>query len=475
MKILHLFWRLALPCVLALGLDGGCSLAPQYQRPEAPVPEFITVDGAMAAAGGEEVRRLGWRDFFVDPRLQELIGQSLKSNRDLRLAALAVAEARARYGIQRAERFPQAEVGLQDNIAGGFSGQGRSESYEVSLMPSFELDFFGRLANLSEAALQEYLATEAAEKAARIALISQVAQSYYGLRLAEEQLEVAQNTLQSRRASYAFIESRLLSGRSSLLDLEQARSQVEAAEAETALREREAVRAANALQLLSGDFSAKSLPQPLPLAGQGLAELPQGIASAVLLERPDVMEAEHRLRAANADIGAARAAFFPSLSLTGNLGYMSDELGGLFGAANSFWNFLPKITLPLFNGGRLRANLELAEIRREASVAGYEKSIQNAFREVADSLHSRAYFIRQTEAQERYLVSRRLVLELALNRYRSGAESYLEVLDAQRGVWEAQLNLLNLRREQLLNEVSLYSALGGGLISATEEETPAEE
>jgi Cu(I)/Ag(I) efflux system outer membrane protein len=276
--------------------------------------------------------------------------------------------------------------------------------------------------------------------------------------------------LDSRLKSYAFIESRIQSGQSSLLDLEQARSLVEAAAVIIAERERELLRADNALQLLSGSFEPKSLPAAIPLLEQALGALPQGVVSASLLQRPDIMEAEHRLRAANADIGAARAAFFPSIALTGELGYMSDDLYNLF--SGGVWSFLPKISLPIFSGWRNQANLEVAEARKQTAIVQYEKAIQSAFREAADALLARGRFERQLAAQTRYLNSQKLVLELALNRYANGAVSYLEALDAQREVFAAEQNLLNVRREQLLNEVGLYIALGGGFESPAESGLP---
>jgi Cu(I)/Ag(I) efflux system outer membrane protein len=331
-------------------------------------------------------------------------------------------------------------------------------------MPAFELDLFGRLQNLSASALESYLASEEAARAAFLVLISQVAQGFFNKLSALEQLRLAQHTWESRLKSYAFIESRVRSGQSSLLDLEQARSLVEAAAVMTAEREREFLWADNALRLLSGGFEPQSLPAAIPLLQQKLGDLPQGVVSAALLQRPDIREAEHRLRAANADIGAARAAFFPSISLTGELGYMSDDLSALF--SGGVWSFMPKISLPIFSGWRLSANLELAEARQQSAIVQYEKVIQSAFREAADALLARGHFARQLAAQTRYLNSQKLALELALNRYANGAASYLEALDAQREVFTAQQNLLDIRREQLSNEVGLYIALGGGLETA---------
>jgi Cu(I)/Ag(I) efflux system outer membrane protein len=330
-------------------------------------------------------------------------------------------------------------------------------------MASFELDLSGRLKSMSDAALHAYLGAREGEKAVRIALVSQVARAYLEERLAVEQRQLAVDTLKSLKDSHAFIEGRVQSGQSTLLDLEQARSMVESATAAVAQREREIVLAHNALQFLLGDFTELALPAAVRLARQSLAELPQGVDSKVLLGRPDIMEAEHNLMSANADIGAARAAFFPSISLTGNLGYMSDDLKTLFSGTTSFWSFLPSVRLPIFTGGQNTANLELAEIRKESSVIQYEQAIQTAFREVADALLNRTSFVEQFRAQERYLVAQRQVQSLALNQYINGAVSYLEVLDAQRNVFQAEQDLLLIRRDQLLNDVALYSALGGGL------------
>jgi Cu(I)/Ag(I) efflux system outer membrane protein len=374
-----------------------------------------------------------------------------------------VAEAAAMYRVQMAERFPMLDAQGSDNYSGNFRGQSAINQFEAAGMASFELDLFGRLKSMSDSALHAFLGAQEGERAVRISLVSQVARAYLEERMAREQRQLAADTLKSLRDSHAFIESRVQSGQSSLLDLEQARSMVESARATVAQREREIVLAHNALQFLIGSFTELSLPPAVRLVDQSLAALPQGVDSTVLLERPDIMEAEHALMSANADIGAARAAFFPSISLTGNLGYMSNDLQRLFSGATSFWSFLPTIRLPIFTGGQNRANLELAEIRKESSIIAYEKTIQTAFREVADALLNRTSFTEQFKAQERYLAAQRRVQSLALNQYINGAASYLEVLDAQRNVFQAEQDLLMIRRDQLLNDIALYSALGGGL------------
>jgi Cu(I)/Ag(I) efflux system outer membrane protein len=434
-----------------------------------PLPAVAAETGFQEGAGENfDAQRLGWRDFFRDAQLQEVISIALQHNRDVKLAALAVAEAKAQYGVQRSERLPQLNAEGGSEISGRYAdragGRYRTfESYSAVLAPAFEPDLFGRLKSMSESALEKYLAGEEAAKAVRLALVSQAAQGWLAESLAAERLQLAENTLQSRHASFAFIEGRVRSGQSSLMELEQARSMLESASAGAARRERELTRASNALRLLLGSFEKRNLPAADSLMEQKLAELPKDLSSTVLLGRPDVMEAEHRLLAANADIGAARAAFFPSVSLTGSLGSISDDLTALFLNTSAVWSFLPQVTLPIFTGGRNRANLDLANIRKESSIIQYEKAIQTAFREVADGLMTRSSFTRQIEAQKKYLASQRLVLELAMQRYVGGAASYLEVLDAQRNAYQAEQDLLDIRREQLVNEINLYSALGGGL------------
>ncbi|MDR2850742.1 MAG: efflux transporter outer membrane subunit [Desulfovibrio sp.] len=471
-------------CAFLLCHLAACSFAPVYTRPPSPVPPAVAGDGAPRDG---EAFVTGWRDFFHDPRLRQLIAASLEYNRDLKVAVFAVAEAGARYRVQRADRLPSLQATGSGDYKAGFEDpqnntglfekprateaapeQSGKNAYEVGATGSFELDFFGRIKSLSDAALENYLATAEAAKTVRLLLVAQVAQGYLDECLARERREIAKDTLKSRQSSYAFIERRVQSGQSSLLELEQARSLVESAAAAVAQSEREVAQAANALQLLTGTYADSQLPDPLPLTRQSLAALPQGVMSEILLARPDIMEAEHKLKAANADIGAARAAFFPSITLVGNMGYQSDDLDNLFSYSKGFWSFLPKVTLPLFTAGRNTANLDAAEARKQSAVAGYEKTVQTAFREVADALQSRESYAGQYAAQTRFLASQSLVLELAQNRYINGAVSYLEILDAQRNVFQSRQDVLGTRRDQLLNEISLYRALGGGLSEHTD-------
>ncbi|MDR1777047.1 MAG: efflux transporter outer membrane subunit [Desulfovibrio sp.] len=447
-------------------LLAACSLTPVYTRPDAPVPRSLDFE-PIGTAGSDGMFDVSPGEFFYDPRLRELIAAALPGNRDLRQALLDIEEAAAQYRVQRADRLPQIDGEGSDAYEGSFDDKAGNRfgtnTYVVKGAAFFELDVFGRLKSLSDAALQRYLATEQAQRAVRIALVSQTAQSYLAERLAAELEALATRTLRSRQSSYAFVEGRVRSGQSSLLDLEQARGLVETANAEVAGRHEEWIRADNALKVLTGSFAPLSLPPPLPLLEQRLAEFPEGLASSVLLRRPDIMEAEFSLKAANADIGAARAAFFPTISLVGNLGAQSDELRLLFDATGSFWAFLPTIRLPIFTGGRLRANLDLAEIRKEKAIVLYEQRIQTAFREAADALRTRSLLAQRLAAQQRYLQSQRIALQLATSSYTSGAVSYLAVLEAQRAVFEAERGLLTVRRDQLVNDVNLYAALGGGL------------
>jgi Cu(I)/Ag(I) efflux system outer membrane protein len=365
--------------------------------------------------------------------------------------------------MQNSERWPQLEMAGSAAKRGGFE-RSTTKSYEAGLgLSLFDLDFFGRLKNMSEAAWQQYLATAEASRQVKIALISQVAQSYLVERLAREELALAQSSLASWSKSFAFIERLVAAGQATLLDLEQARGMIEFARVEAARREIEVTRAVNALNILLGTYEPLALPAAPPLLSQNLAALPSQVMSSSLLLRPDVAGAERQLLAANADIGAARAAFFPSLSLTSDLGYMSENLGSLFTGANSAWSFIPRLSVPIFTGGRNRSNLKLAEIRKEKAVVQYEMAIETAFREVADTLLARESFHRQFQAQQKYLSSQRLVLDLATAQYTNGAVSYLEVLDAQRNVFQAEQDLLAIKQEQLSNDINLYTALGGGL------------
>jgi Cu(I)/Ag(I) efflux system outer membrane protein len=401
-------------------------------------------------------------NFFPEPRLKSLLKLALTENRDLRVAALNVLAARASFGVARGERLPELSLEAVKNVQGG-PDLPTTRDYDLGLGLAFETDFFGRLKNMSQAAFQRYLEADEAARAARLTLVGQLAEAYLETRLGQEELALTSRTLANWRAYRAFIEERLISGQSALLDLERARAQVARAEAAEAAAATSLARSEKALDLLTGDLGVKSLPKALALAAWPRPVLPENVSSLVLLRRPDVLAAERALVASHADVGAARAAFFPSLTLTGRYGYMSGQLDELVGGTNAGWSFAPSLTLPLFAGGRNRANLDLSEARRSQAVAQYEKTLLVAFQEVAETLAVRPKLAAELKAQRNYLIVQNRVLELAQNRYQNGAISYLEVLEAQREAYEAEMAILGALRAQILNDVRLYLALGGDL------------
>ncbi|HCB1599704.1 TPA: efflux transporter outer membrane subunit [Citrobacter freundii] len=449
----------------AIFVLAGCSLAPDYQRPALPVPQqFSLKQNALVPAPGE-YQDTGWRSFFVDSQVKALIGEALVNNRDLRMAVLKVQEARAQYGVTDADRYPQLTVGSSGTYSGKLKGDSSTDrEFEAGLNLSFDLDFFGRLKNMSEAERQNFFASEEARRAVHISLISNVSQSYFNQRLAYAQLQVAEETLQNYQRSYAFVEKQLVTGSTNVLALEQARGVIESTRSEIAKRKGDLAQANNALQLLLGTYGklpddhARSRGDIKPVT------LPPSLSSQILLQRPDIMEAEHGLLAANANIGAARAAFFPSITLTSSVSSSSSDLSSLFNAASGMWNFVPKIDIPIFNAGRNQSNLDLAEIRQQQSVVNYEQKIQNAFKEVADALVLRQSIADQISGQQRYLDSLQITLQRARALYQNGAVSYIEVLDAERSLFATRQSLLDLNYAQQVNEIKLFAALGGGWV-----------
>ena len=449
----------------AIFVLAGCSLAPDYQRPALPVPQqFSLKQNALVPAPGE-YQDTGWRSFFVDSQVKALIGEALVNNRDLRMAVLKVQEARAQYGVTDADRYPQLTAGSSGTYSGKLKGDSSTDrEFEAGLNLSFDLDFFGRLKNMSEAERQNFFASEEARRAVHISLISNVSQSYFNQRLAYAQLQVAEETLQNYQRSYAFVEKQLVTGSTNVLALEQARGVIESTRSEIAKRKGELAQANNALQLLLGTYGklpddhARSRGDIKPVT------LPPSLSSQILLQRPDIMEAEHGLLAANANIGAARAAFFPSITLTSSVSSSSSDLSSLFNAASGMWNFVPKIDIPIFNAGRNQSNLDLAEIRQQQSVVNYEQKIQNAFKEVADALVLRQSIADQISGQQRYLDSLQITLQRARALYQNGAVSYIEVLDAERSLFATRQSLLDLNYAQQVNEIKLFAALGGGWV-----------
>jgi multidrug efflux system outer membrane protein len=461
---------------LLAALLAGCSLAPTYERPALPVaadwPAAVAPGGADGAVSAHSVP---WQSFFKDEQLKQLIGMALEHNRDLRVATLNIERARALYHVQSADRLPSVNAGLggarqrlPDSVAPGGQG-GVYTSYTAGLgVTAFELDLFGRVRNLSGAALERFAATEEGQRAAQISLVAQVAFSYEAVLADERLLALARHTLDNRGASH---QRQLLlrsSGASSDYDLRQSESLLEAAKVAVLQAQRQRVLDENALVVLIGrPVPAALLPDARSGAGrswdgEAIAALPAGLPSDLLTARPDIRQQEALLRAANANIGVARAAFFPHISLTGAFGSSSNELSGLFDSGSRSWSFLPQISLPIFDGGRNRANLGAAVADRDIAVAQYEKTVQVAFREVADALAGHATLgeeLQAVKAQERAEQARH---DLAQLRYDSGEASYLEYLDAQRALFSAQQQAIRAGLAELQNRIALYKSLGGG-------------
>lgn len=467
--------RLMFPLALVLSASA-CSLAPALVKPALPVPTTYTTDTAGIDLGigtKQPGADLGWRTMFGDPRLQRLIELALSNNRDLRLAALNVEAARAQYGIQRAARLPSVDAAMSATRARTAANadtnppilETTQNQFGINVgLSAFEIDLFGRVRSLSDAAFARYLATEQGRRAAQIALVGAVADAYFEERLAQEQLELSERTLADWRQSLELARRLRAAHQNSGVDVAQAEGEVASAEADLEARTRAVARARNALQLLIGTEWPTDLPTAVPLEQQAVVtQLPEGLPSDLLLRRPDIAQAEQNLVAANADIGAARATFFPRLSLTTSLGFVSPALSSLFDGGQRVWSFAPQIAVPLFEGGRLRAELRLAEVRKSAAVVEYERTIQTAFREVADGLAGRETFTRQIEAQTRVVASAERRTALSDLRYRAGVEGRLELLDSQRQLYAARQALLDLRRNEFGNAIALYKALGGGL------------
>ncbi|KJH79468.1 AdeC/AdeK/OprM family multidrug efflux complex outer membrane factor [Stutzerimonas stutzeri] len=459
--------------VMALALMAalsGCSLIPEYQRPDAPMaaswPEGEAYEGAFSASQGQQT--LDWETFFRDPALRQLIGVALENNRDLRVAALNVDAYRALYRIQRADLLPAVSAdgsGSRTRTPGDLNQTGQSaisSQYSATLGVSWELDLFGRLGSLREQALQEYFATEAAQRSTQISLIASVANAWLTLQADQALLQVSRDTLKTYEQSLGLTQHSFDVGVASALDLSQARSAVDTARVRIEQYTRQVAQDRNALTLLLGQNIPSDLPVPGELQREQLAALPIGLPSDLLHKRPDIIQAERQLRAANANIGAARAAFFPSISLTGAAGTASSELSDLFGGGSRHWNFSPSISVPIFNAGQLRANLDYAEISRNIQVAQYETAIQTAFREVADGLAAQATYTRQVQAQRDLLDTSEDYFRLAERRYRTGVDSYLTLLDAQRQLFDVQQQYITDRLAQMISEVNLFKALGGG-------------
>ncbi|MCB5186302.1 efflux transporter outer membrane subunit [Methylobacillus gramineus] len=450
------------PSLLVMSMAlAACSLNPDYARPNAPIPASYPVTTEAEAATAPN----SWQQYFTEPELQRVIAVALENNRDLRITALRIEEARAQYGIQRADRLPAVNGTLSYERSKTIFAQGQTfeaDMYRVGLgISDFELDFFGRVKSLSTAALEEYFATEEAKQTARTSLIAEVAVAYLNVRTLTERQAIAQDTLASREVSLARIQRRFNAGIDTAIDLKTAEVQQEATRASLAALRREQLQAVNALVLLVGDQNLH-IASDEPLDTLNFAALPIGLPSELIERRPDIRAAEHKLLAANANIGAARAAFFPRVQLTTNIGLVNEHFSKLFsGSSSRAWAFTPQLTLPIFNHGRNQANLDLVSVRKNISVAEYEKTIQIAFSEVSDVLLARTQLEEEIAAQSKVTAGERERLRLATRRYDMGISSYLELLDAQRSLFDSEQMLVQLKQLSLSNSINLFKVLGG--------------
>ncbi len=485
----------------------GCNLAPKYVRPEGAVPAALPQGGVYPAAATDapDVSKIGWQTFFTDDRLRKTIALGLENNRDLRVAAANVLQARAQYRIQRADLVPSTTVSgsgtYTNNIfggasagagagAGGGAGAGAGagagtgggvgagaggaavgsnssnlEFYSVNAgFSAFELDLFGRVRNLNRAALEQYFASEEAQRAARISLIAEIATAWATLGSDQDQLRISQETLKAFEQSLELTRAQFRIGVASELEARQAETSYQSARNDIAVLKTRVAQDKNALDLLVGTpVTADLLPQGLGNGDAALQVLPAGLSSEVLLRRPDVLQAEHQLIAQNANIGAARAALFPRISLTATLGTISTALSGLFAGGSFTYTGAPSVSLPLFDGGRLRGNVDYARASQQAAVSTYEKTVQTAFREVADALAQRGTIDEQIAAQTARVGAANVALRISDARYRAGVESFLNTLDSQRSAYAAQQQLVTTRLTRISNLVELYRSLGGGL------------
>jgi len=463
-----------LAAALATLVLAGCgTLAPDYATPAAPIPAQWPQGAAYGNGTAEEgspVTDLSWDVFFTDQQLRRLIALALENNRDLRVASLNIEKARAQYQIQRADLFPSINAtvgGTNQKTPASLSTTGKelvSHQYNAGLgFASYELDFFGRIRSLKDQALYQFMGTEEARRSAQISLVAEVANAYLTLSADSERLSIANETLSSQRTSYDMAKRRYELGSASELDLRQAQTSVDSARGDVARYTSQVAQDRNALALLVGGALPEDIEQIATLDRVSvLAKLPEGLPSSWLQRRPDVLQAERQLQAANANIGAARAAFFPSITLTASGGSASNQLSDLFKSGSGAWSFSPQIKLPIFDAGRNQASLKVAEVEKEISLAQYEKAVQTAFRETADALAQHGTLGEQLDAQRSLTEATEVSYRLSRARYNKGVDSYLVVLDSQRSHYAAQQNLITVRLAELSNQVTLYKVLGGG-------------
>ena len=446
-----------------------CTMIPKYTRPAAPVPaKWPSGPAYKVKPSGKAAADIKWQEFFVNGQLRKLIELALENNRDLRITALNIEESQALYRIQRADLFPTvaaSAAGLVQRIPASVSATGQpltSHDYSADLgFSSYEIDLFGRVRSLTKEALEQFFATVEARRSVQISLVAEVASDYLTLGADKEHLKIAQETLKSQQASYNLIKSEFKAGIASGLDLRQAETTVDTALVDIAAYTSQVAQDENALALVAGSPVPPDL-LPSGLSAITLKHISPGLSSDVLLGRPDIMQAEDLLEAANANIGAARAAFFPTISLTSSLGLASAQLSSLFKGASRTWSFAPQIDLPIFEAGRLEANLKASKVNREIFVAQYEKAIQSAFSEVADALAQYGTLGAQLKAQRALTNATAGAFRLSRARYSKGISSYLDVLDSQRAFYSAEQGLIAVRLSRLTNLVTLYKVLGGG-------------
>ena len=441
-------------------------MIPPYERPPSPVPaQFPGVAAEPAAA--TPAADLEWRSFISEPRLARLVELALANNRDLRVAALRVEQSHAQFQRTRSGLFPQLDLRTaysEQRTSGGPGGADvtlKSASLTAGVS-AYELDFFGRVRSSNEEALQQYFETEEAQRSAHVGLVAEVATQYFALREAEEQLALARQTLELVNDSYRLNKASFDAGEIDELDLRTAEGQVKSAEVNVLTYERQATQAEDQLVLLLGAPLPADLPPAAPFGDDVLADIPAGLPADLIERRPDILAAEHTLLAANANIGVARAAFFPSISLTGSVGRTSDALGSLLGSGLRITSFAPQLSLPLFNAGSNRANLTAAQAGKEIEVANYEHAIQTAFREVADALIAASTYALEIDAQQAAIAAQTRRLTLADARYRQGDDRYLTVLLAQQDLYSAQQARLRAVANRASSQIALYRALGGG-------------
>lgn len=477
-------WQLPLAGGLLLALLAGCTLQPAYTRPEAPIAKQWPTPQKAGSLETRAAADIPWQDLFADAKLRQTIQMALDNNRDLRVAVLNIEQARAQYRIQRAALVPHVSASSsytslrvpQSVSSTGYEYVGHEATLGVGIS-AYELDLFGRVRSLKDQALQTYLATEETRRATHISLISEVASAYLTLAADMDMQKLAQDTLKTRQESYDLQVSVTDVGSGSQVELKQAEEELEAARASALAADQNVATARNALELLVGrPLPADLLPQAGQLPGMlSTHDIPPDLPSDLLQNRPDILAAEHTLEAANANIGAARAAFFPSISLTTSIGRESPGLTSLFDNGNHTWTFAPQINVPIFNGGELRASLDVAKIQRDINVAQYEKSIQTAFSEVANALAQRAVVDDEYTALKKSEKAAQDAYDMIKFRYDNGVSSYLDVLEAQRTLNTAQQSVITTRLAQQTSVVTLYAALGGGWKSKDGSPAPAAE